>query len=234
MLAISEDAPDDSAAFARDYGIAYPLLSDESGKVAGVYAGISSDKNALPGVTIIDRDGKIVFRQVGSTKDDRMTAAQVIAALDNSVGTRGPAVDERRYAAIDRIQIRLDLGGGAIDGQATAVGALTALAPIGPYVLVGARISGEPREAPLSLDAVAMARIPIWARAAAIELGATGGWTPWGTANGPQIGALADLWFAWTPNWSVQLGVRYSAHHLGDGAKHEVAGTLGVGRLIRF
>lgn len=234
MLAISEDAPDDSAAFARDYGIVFPLLSDTSGAVARVYAGMSSDKSALPGVTIIDRDGKIVFRQVGSTKDDRMTAAQLIAALDNSIGTSGPSVEERRYAAIDRIQVRLDLGGGAIDGQATAVGALGGLFPIGPYMLVGARISGEPRAAPLSLDAVAMARIPIWARAAAFEIGATGGYAPWGTAQGPEVGALADLWFAWTPNWAIQLGVRYSAHHLGDGAIHEVAGTLGVGRLIRF
>jgi hypothetical protein len=234
VLAISEDKPEDSAGFAHDYGIAFPLLSDTDGQVARTYAGMSSDKSALPGVTIIDRNGRIVFRQVASAKDDRMTATQVLAEIDRTLGTSGPAVEPKRFAAIDRLQVRFDLGGGAIDGLATAVAGLSALMPLGHYVLLGVRVAGEPREAPLSLDGVALARIPIWGRAAAIEIGATGGWAPWGDARGPEVGGLADLWFAWTPNWGIQLGIRYTAHHLGDGAIHELAGTLGIGRLIRF
>jgi hypothetical protein len=234
VLAISEDSTADSSAFAADYGIKFPLLADSQGEVARLYAGVSSDKNALPGVTIIERDGRIAFRQIASTKDDRMTASQLITKIDHTLGTHGAAVKQERYAAIDRLQIRLDLGGGAIDRRGTAVGALSGLVPLGHYALVGARIGGEPRAAPLSLDAVVMARIPIWARAGAIEIGATGGWSPFGTAAGAEVGALADLWFAWTPNWAVQLGAAYTAHQLTDTTVHELAITLGVGRLLWF
>jgi len=163
-----------------------------------------------------------------------MTAAELFATLDRTLGTRGELVEEERYAANRRLQVRLDLGGGAIDGLATGVAALTALIPLGDYFAFGPRIGGELREAPLSLEAVALARIPIWARAGAIELGATGGWSPWGTARGAEVGGLADLWFAWSPRWAIQLSVNYTAHHLGDGAIHELAATLGIGRLIRF
>lgn len=195
---------------------------------------MTSDKNALPGVTIIDRDGKIVFRQVASAKDDRMTSAELFATLDRTLGTHGEAIADERYAANERFQIRLDLGGGSIDGLATGRASLTALVPLGRYLVLGPRVSGELREAPLSLDAVALARIPIWAHAGAIELGALGGWSPWGMARGPEVGGLADLWFAWSPRWSIQLSVAYMAHHLGDGAIHELAAMLGLGRLIRF
>jgi peroxiredoxin len=35
VLAISRDLPADSRVFAHDYGIAFPLLADEDGKVSG-------------------------------------------------------------------------------------------------------------------------------------------------------------------------------------------------------
>ena len=42
------DAPADSRRFAADYGIAFPLLSDEDGAVAGRYTGITSDRAGAP------------------------------------------------------------------------------------------------------------------------------------------------------------------------------------------
>jgi len=235
VLAISEDSPADSAAFAKDYGIQFPLLSDEAGRIARLYAGMSSDHNALPGITIIDASGRIAFRQIASTKDDRMTAAELISTLDRTLGTRGGAVADDGYAANERTQLRLDAGGGVIGGLGTASASLTGLFPLGRYLVVGPRIATEPRAAPLSLDVAAMLRAPIWANAGAIELGAIGGWSPWGTAGGGEVGALADLWFAWSPTWAIQLGVAYTAHHLGeDGVVHQLVGTLGVGRLFRL
>ena len=229
VLAISGDAPDDSKAFAERLGIWFPLLSDRDLAVSRVYAGATSDANALPGVTIIDRDGRIVFRQVASAKDDRITTPELLAAIDQSLGTHGPVAAAGGYAAIDRAQVRLDAGGGVVHTTGTGTASLAGLFPLGRYLLVGARLGFEPRESPLDLDLQVVLRAPIWANAAAIELGLAGGYTPWND-RGASGAAQAGLWFAVSPAWSVQLDAGVALH------AHDTIGafaTLGIARLIR-
>jgi hypothetical protein len=236
VLAISMDTPEDSRAFARNYGLQFPLLSDADGAVSKIYAGVTSDSNALPGVTIIRSDGRVVFRQVASAKDDRMSTGELIATVDRTLGTSGPAAGGDGFAALDRLQLRADAGGGAVrttGWSGTGVGAISGLVPLGHHLLAGVRASFEPREAPVALDAALVARLPIWGVAGAIELGAFGGWTVAG-ASGANAGGMADLWFAFSPRWAVQLGASYVAHDLGGSTVHEVLATFGVSRLIQI
>jgi hypothetical protein len=235
VLAISMDSPEDSRGLARDFGIGFPLLSDEDGQVSRTYAGVTSDRNTLPGVTIIDRDGKIRFRQVASAKDDRMPAAELLATLDRTLGTSGPAV-AASDAAIDRIQVRVALGGGGVhasgDTGGTVTGAIAGLVPLGRYVLVGPWLGFEPRQAPLDLDAALVLRAPIWASAGALELGAIAGGTPWGDTGG-NAGVRLGVWFASSPRWAVQLDLGVTEHGLGGTASStEVGLTFGVTRLL--
>jgi len=229
------DTPEDSRGLARDFAIGFPLLCDEDGQVSRTYAGVTSDKNTLPGITIIDRGGVIRFRQVASAKDDRMPVAELLATIDRTLGTSGPAVAASDMA-IDRVQLRASVGGGAVhaDGatSGTVAGSIAGLVPLGRYVLAGPWLGFEARQAPLDLDAALVLRAPIWASAGAIELGAIGGWTPWGDGGG-NIGGRLGVWFAMSPHWAVQLQVGVTEHGLGRAAgSTEIGATFGVTRLI--
>lgn len=234
VLGISFDSPDDSRRLAADYGIRFPLLSDPDGATASSYVGMSSDHNALPGITIVRRDGRIAFRQVASSKDDRMPVGELLATLDRTLGTSGPAAAPPGYAAIDSAQLRVELGGGSVtaasDTRGTVVGAVAGLVPIGRHLLIGPWLGFEPREAPLDLDAAVIARAPIWNRAGALELGVTAGVTPWGSGGG-NAALRAGMWFAMSPRWAVQLHVAVARHGLGaDAGSTEVSASLGVAR----
>ena len=236
MLAISMDSPEDSRAFAADYGIGFPLLCDPDGAVSRAYTGVTSDHNTLPGVTIIGRDGRIVFRQAASAKDDRMPAAELLATLDRTLGTSGPAVASEGYAAIDRAQLRVALGGGlrvAGDTHATVVGSLAGRYPLGRHVLVGPWLGLAPRDRALDVDAAVVLRAPFWANAGALELGLVGGWTPWQASAGNASTHLG-VWFAMSPRWAVVLDVSVAEHGLGDRAQAtDGSASLGVARLFR-
>jgi hypothetical protein len=236
VLAISMDPPEASRAFAQDYGIEFPLLSDQDGAVSRTYAGVTSDSNTLPGVTIIDREGRIVFRQVATAKDDRMPAAELLATVDRTLGTSGPAAAPVGHAAIDRAQLRVDLGGGGVhaagETRGTVVGAVAGLYPLGHYLLVGPWLGFEPRNALLDLDAAIVVRVPIWTNAGAVELGAVGGWTPWQTAGG-NAAAHLGLWFATSPRLALHLDAGIAEHGLGQTAHStELSASLGVMRLF--
>lgn len=235
VLAISMDTPQDSRAFAQDYGIRFPLLSDPDGAVSRAYVGVTSDRNTLPGVTIVDRGGRIAFRQVASTKDDRMSASELLATLDRTLGTSGPAAPAG-YAAIDSAQLRVELGGGGVraagETRGTAVGAIAGLYPLGRHVLVGPWLGFEPRDSPLDLDAALVLRAPFWSNTAALELAAVGGWTPWESSGGNASGHLG-VWFAMSPRWAVQLEAGVAEHGLGQTATStDVFASLGVTRLF--
>src|SRR5258706_3034412 len=162
------DTPEDSRAFAADYGLPFALLTDADGAVSRTYAGITSDRNTLPGVTLIRADGRIAFRQVATAKDDRLGAAELIATIDRTLGTTGPATDDDGYAALDSAQLRVDLGGGALFARGgahgltgtrgTGDGALGGHFPLGRYLLIGVGLQVDRAElwsavlpAPLSL-----------------------------------------------------------------------------------
>ncbi len=228
LPAIRGDEPHDSKLFAMRLKIWFPLLSDADLAVSRVYAGETSDVNALPGVTIIDRGGRIVFRQVASSKDDRISTEDLLAAIDRSLGTHGPDAADRGYAAIDRAQLRLDAGAGAESSHGTGFASLAGLFPVSRHVLVGPMLSFEPRAAPLDVDLEIVARVPIWANAGAIELGIAGGYSTLDERGANGIGH-AGLWFALSPTWSVQLDAGLAIHvHDTD-----LFGTIGIARLFR-
>jgi hypothetical protein len=229
LLAISGDEPHDSKLFAMRLKIWFPLLSDADLAVSRVYAGETSDTNALPGVTIIDRSGRIVFRQVASSKDDRISTQDLLAAIDRSLGTHGPDAADRGFAAIDRAQIRLDGGAGAEGSRGTGFASLAGLFPLSRYLLVGPMVSFEPRAAPLDVDLELVVRAPIWANAGAIELGVAGGYSTLDENRGPNGIGHAGLWFALSPAWSVQLDAGLAIHvHDTD-----LFGTIGLAWLFR-
>jgi hypothetical protein len=238
VLAISMDSSPDSRVFANDYGIAFPLLSDEDGKVSRTYAGVTSDASTLPGVTIVRGDGRIVFRQVASAKDDRMSSAELVATLDRTLGTAGPATVPDGFAALDRVQARLDVGGGIARGgdtAATASGAGSLLLPLGRHVLVGPRARWDVRAGALAVGGIALVRTPIFGAAGALELGVSAGWTPYPVPRmGANVGGTADLWFAISPRLSVQAGVTTTVYDLPGGAVTDVSLTIGVGGLVQL
>ncbi len=238
LLAISLDAPEDSRSFAADLGIWFPLLSDADGAVSRAYAGMSSDAAALPGVTVIGRDGRIAYRNIASVKDDRVSTPELLAILDRTVGTTGEAAAPSGYAAVDRMQVRLELGGGAIRdsgaNHGTGVAAVGALFPLGHHVLVGPWLSFEPRQAPVDLDLAVALRQPFAGGLAAVQLTAIGGYTPW-DATGWTASGRAGIWFAMSPHWAFTFDLAAGEHRLGDAdSRLELSATLGVARLFRL
>jgi len=189
------DTPEDSRAFAADYGLPFALLTDADGAVSRVYAGITSDSNTLPGVTLIRADGRIAFRQVATAKDDRLGAAELIATIDRTLGTTGLATDDDGYAALDRAQLRVELGGGALIARdaphgltgtrGTGIGTVGVHVPLGRYVMFGERTEVD-RDGLFAIDVLATLRAPLWSGAGAVELGLGPGY---GIIAGPQATA---------------------------------------------
>jgi hypothetical protein len=207
----------------------FPLLSDADLAVSRVYAGETSDTNALPGVTVIDRNGRIVFRQVASAKDDRISTQDLLAAIDQSLGTHGPDATDRGYAAIDRAQIRLDAGAGAEGSHGTGVASLAGLFPINRELMIGPMLTFDPRAAPLDVDLELVFRAPIWANAGAFELAFAGGYSTLDTDRGWNGAMRAGMWFAVSPSWSVQVDAGAAVHSHDT----DVFGTIGLAWLFR-
>lgn len=213
LYGISEDSPRDSAAFAKNYGLDFTLLSDENGTTATAYTGMSSDGAARPGVVIVDRDHEVVFEKLGESKADRMSAAQVIAAVDASLGTHGAGVDES-YTTPHRIQVRADGGGGIVraggENRGTGAAQLSVLLPVHRNLVLGPLFGYAQRGGHSDLDAVALLRAPIWNDVGALEVGSLGGYSVNG--NTWNAGGHADLAFAWTPTFGVQIGIDVISH----------------------
>lgn len=241
LLAISLDSPAASRPFASSYGIAYPLLSDPDGLTSRAYVGIDATDTPIPGIVVIRSDGQIVFRQIAEAKDDRLTAAQLLATIDRTLGTGDGAPATRTgYAVLDRMQVRLALGGGRAETPAggersIAVGSASVLVPLGRRLLLGPYVRHESFDAPLDLDLAAVVRFPILADAAALELTVLGGYTPWGASQW-NAGARAGAWVALNPWWAMQLEGGASAHRLGSdaGSTLDWTVTLGISRLIEL
>lgn len=192
------------------------------------YTGITSDDNTLPGIVIIRGDGQVVFRQVATDKEDRITISELVSSYDRSLGTRGPGLVDEHYAAIDRAQLRLDLGGGHIPEGATGGASLTALVPIGHYLVLGPRIATDLRAAPFAVGGEVALRLPFWRQTAAIELGGIAGYAF--DPNAALFGGTADLWFAYSPRWSIQLGGEVDR----EAGAMRIIGTVGIGRLLEL
>ena len=227
MLAISGDSADDSRTFAERYHLPFPLLGDADLAVSRQVTGVTSDGNTLPGIVIVRGDRRIVERRLATAKDDRVSTAGLVEALDRTLGTHGPALADDHFAAIDRVQVRLDAGGGHAPDGATGVANLTALVPLGHHVVIGPRASFDLRAAPVVLGGELGLRLPFTHDIAAVELGAVAGYAPF-AARGALVGGTATLWFAWSPEWSLQLGSEVDRE---NGALR-ITGTFGVARMF--
>ncbi len=201
----------------------FPLLSDTDAAVSRAYVGVNYDDTSIPGIVVIDRDGRIAFRQIATSKDDRLSAAQVLAEVDRALGTSGATATEG-YAALDRTQLRAEFGGGA----AGVHGAVGALVPLSRYLLVGPWFGAEPK---IEIDAALALRLPILAGTAAIEVIGTAGSTPW---RGENAAVRAGVWLAWTPSWAFHLDVGVSAHETAGITTHDAFATIGLSRLIQI
>lgn len=189
--------------------------------------GVTSDGNTLPGIVIVRGDRQIVERRVATAKDDRVSTAGLVAALDRALGTHGPAIADDRFGAIDRIQLRLDAGGGHAAAGATGVAHLTALAPVGNYVVVGPRASFDLRDAPVSLGGALALRLPFANDIAAVELGGIAEYVPV-APRGAIFGGTAALWFAWSPQWALQLSLELDR----EAGTSRLTGAFGVARMF--
>lgn len=82
IVAISVDDPDVSSSFADEIGLHFPLLSDADLAVAKAYGVAMEGRDiALPAVLIVDRAGRIRFRQVGETAADRAKPDDILRTL---------------------------------------------------------------------------------------------------------------------------------------------------------
>lgn len=233
-MAVSRDDVADSRAFAKGYGIRYPLLSDTAGALSRALVGIDEGDLSIPGVVILSRDGSVVFRQVAGGKDDRLTTEQVLAAADRTLGTRGPEA-EKTLQPIDRAQLRFETGAGQIRiddrWRATGGSRFTVHVPLARYLIAGLGLTSEYREAPLSLLGTVGVRLPIFHDIAAIQLSAETGLPI--SAPGVYAGVRLGMWFAWTPRWAVHVDGSFGANDAG--AEDQLPAwslTFGVSRLL--
>jgi hypothetical protein len=83
------------------------------------------------------------------------------------------------------------------------------------------------RDAPAVLGGELALRLPLTHDIAAVELGAVAGYAPF-APRGALVGGIATLWFAWSPEWSLQLASELDR----EGGALRITGTFGVARMF--
>jgi peroxiredoxin len=76
IVGISQDSPSDTQAFAKQFGITFPILVDNDGYKVSRAFGIST----VPTIFVVDGDRKISAISEGWAKDDFDSVAASIAA----------------------------------------------------------------------------------------------------------------------------------------------------------
>lgn len=231
---MSRDDVDDSTSFAKGYGIEFPLISDKTGDISRAFVGIDVNDHSIPGIVVIRRDGAIVFRQIAKTKDDRLSARQVLEAVDRTLGTTGELA-ETRYPALERAHLRLETGAGQIRiadaWKPTGVARLGITVPLQRYLVAGTAIASEYREGALSLQGSIGVRLPIFADIAALQLSGETGLPI--SAPGVYVGGRLGIWFAWTPRWAISIDGAFGVNDAGaDDALPSWSLSFGVARLL--
>jgi hypothetical protein len=196
--------------------------------VSRAYTGVDDNDHTVPGVVIVRSDGKIVYRQVASTKDDRIPAPEILATADRVLGTSGSR-PKPATPAIDRLQLRLDAGVTRVGGSVGFIFGPGVYLPIARYFIAGLEArhadSGDLYLRQLA-GGVAGVRLPIYGDIAALQVLGMFGWA--GLAeDGFYAGGRAGVWFAWTPTWALQLEAGMLAKPAAD-----VTVTFGVTRLF--
>ncbi len=83
VLAISVDELGQAKEIAGRVGIPFPVLYDPTGSVPQTYKvyGLVEPGRAAPSTFILDKDGVIRWKYVGTDISDRVSASQVLAEL---------------------------------------------------------------------------------------------------------------------------------------------------------
>ncbi|MRG96970.1 peroxiredoxin family protein [Polyangium spumosum] len=86
LAAISVDTEAESRALADKLGVRYPLLRDDGLKTALAYGvAMQGQDIAVPAVFVILPDGRIFFRQVGESINDRPSNAELLDIVDRAL-----------------------------------------------------------------------------------------------------------------------------------------------------
>jgi peroxiredoxin len=87
VLAISVDPPERSREIADAYGLDFPLLSDPGARVIETY-GVRHPAGAMdggdiarPAVLVLDREGRVAWREVTDNWRVRVTPERILEAL---------------------------------------------------------------------------------------------------------------------------------------------------------
>lgn len=89
MLAISVDPPERSREIAEAHDLDYPLLSDPGARVIEAYGvlhrggGIDGGDVARPAVLVLDREGRVAWRDLTDNWRVRVRPERVVEALDS-------------------------------------------------------------------------------------------------------------------------------------------------------
>jgi len=86
VLAVSVDAPEQSAEIVEAYGLEFPVLSDPQAGVIRQYGILHPDGGldgdiARPAVFIIDRDGRVVWRELTDNWRIRVRPGRILEEL---------------------------------------------------------------------------------------------------------------------------------------------------------
>ena len=228
LVGVSQDEASDSRAFANQYGIAFPLLTDRDRGTSRAYTGIDGADNTIPGIVIIRRDGTIAFRQIAQEKDDRLDSAQLLAIIDRTLERSGGSA-RTGYQVLERVQLGV-VGGAAIASSATPTLHARIALPIGRYVLAGLLAGTQKSRANFDGSAFAGLRVPFLGDTAAVHVLATGGIALGDADLGRgHIGGRTELWVALSPTWGLHLDAGVRGHLLDS---PELTVTFGISRLI--
>ncbi len=87
-MAISVDDAPASVKLASELGLGFPLLSDADLRVASAYGVAMQGRDiAIPAVFVVRADRTIAWKTVGENMTDRPAARDVLAQVDNALGT---------------------------------------------------------------------------------------------------------------------------------------------------
>ena len=82
MIAVSADAPADGQKVAAELNLSYPILSDVYKNFIKQYGVLHPTEGiARPSMFIVNKEGKIVWKYVGSDASDRPPIDTVLAEL---------------------------------------------------------------------------------------------------------------------------------------------------------
>ncbi len=238
---------------AAKIGVHFPVLFDENAKVAGTLVGIDDAELAIPGIVVVAKGGAIVFRQIASSKDDRLSTADLLAVIDDKiVGHKGVIAVDDSFSAIRRYQLSFDAAIGAGSKVTTTSARTVTLAteatiawvvPVARSLLLGtelrsaANVISSNTTATLSVGAKATLRLPFWHDLGAWHLSVSGGpelFAP--QANSKFYTAVAaQAWFAVRPTVALQFGIAMTSHWRGfdtSDALHAGMVTVGFAHLF--